>query len=329
MARKKKKSEADELRSEFDIAKGLYGDYLRPPSLPTLEAARSPEVQNLLNLRYGFADPASAAFAGRLDPATAEAVELARQRTDPTSWMYAGHEDHYTTRALKDYERAYHQAGTTPREIQDVINRFKGGLEGYTAAENTALREQASRGIDEEFRNQVRQAQAAAAGRGVRGASLGAQINALGRTRTLAEGDLQQDLFVKNIDEKYKRLGDYSNLVREHENRMFGRKDAARDKYQGLSLDTSQRLYDQRQNAYQDYMNRSTSAADTAYGRGQDAITNYQGTLGDTLAQERERDIFNIGQTEKGYNLDASGMLGILGLLETKRQGRRQDKILG
>ena len=118
------------------------------------------------------------------------------------------------TQGALDREKALaDQYGQRSGEVQDTIDRNKAMLAGYDAPEMQAIREAAQRGIDTQYQTQSRQLALNQARSGVRGASAAAQANNLDRQRLETQGNLEQDLFVKNADEKRRALNDYTNLI--------------------------------------------------------------------------------------------------------------------
>ena len=97
----------------------------------------------------------------------------------------------------------------------DVLNRMQGGLEGYTAEQNQAQREQMTRGLQSNFvSSQAQLARAQARGK-VYGAAGAAQQANLIRGNEDSRNNLEQDLMIKNIDEKRSRLNEYGQYGRE------------------------------------------------------------------------------------------------------------------
>lgn len=96
---------------------------------------------------------------------------------------------------------------------QDYVNQLKSGLEGYTAPEYQAQREQMQRGLNSSLETAMAQ-QARAQARGkVYGAAAGAQNQNLIRSAQNQKDQLEQDLMVKNIDERQNRLKSYGEAV--------------------------------------------------------------------------------------------------------------------
>lgn len=96
----------------------------------------------------------------------------------------------------------------------DVLNRMQGGLEGYTAPQYQAQREQMQRGMQSAYANQAGQLAKAQARGKVYGAAGVAQQANLQASNAASRNQLEQDLMVKNIDEQQRRLGEYGNYGR-------------------------------------------------------------------------------------------------------------------
>lgn len=122
-------------------------------------------------------------------------------------------------------------AGQRTGEMADVLSRHKAGLEGYTSQESQAFREAAQRGIDTQYKTGLSQLARAQARSGVRGASAAAQSANLNRSRVEEQQRLEQDLFVKNADEKQRRLGAYGTALSGQEGAEYNRTKEAGQMY--------------------------------------------------------------------------------------------------
>lgn len=96
-----------------------------------------------------------------------------------------------------------------PAAVQDYINRYYSGLEGYQAPELQGMREQAQQGIDRQYQQGLVQLAKNRARSGMRGAAAGATARNLDRERIGQQQNLEQQLFVRNADERQNRLGQY------------------------------------------------------------------------------------------------------------------------
>lgn len=109
------------------------------------------------------------------------------------------------------------------KEQGDIRSRFEAGLGGYTAPQYQAQREQMMRGVNSNLQTSLGQLAKAQARGKVYGAAASAQsANAL-RGAEDNKNQLEQDLYVKNIDEQQKRLGEYANLTAGLREEQLGR----------------------------------------------------------------------------------------------------------
>lgn len=106
--------------------------------------------------------------------------------------------------------------GDMAGNIKDVLARMQSGLEGYAAPELQAFREQAQQGVDTSYYTRLRELKSAQATSNVRGASALAQQNNLLRGRTTDQQNLEQNLFLKQADERQRRLKEYSDTVEQN-----------------------------------------------------------------------------------------------------------------
>ena len=130
--------------------------------------------------------------------------------------------------AIERLKAAADKATTRSGDVSDLLGRRKAGLEGYDAPEMQGMREAMGREITRGGATaaaELRRAQGVARTRGA-----GAAAQAANLQRSLQQGrtDLEQDLFVKNADEKQRRLAEYENSLRGIEGEEFGRGQATR-----------------------------------------------------------------------------------------------------
>lgn len=118
----------------------------------------------------------------------------------------------------------YDQAMTRSGEQGDIMSRMKGGLEGYSSAENQAQREVMQRGLNSNLATSMGQLAKSQARGKVYGAAAGAQSQNALRADTENRNQLEQDLMVKNIDEKQQRLRDYGQYTSGLERDEYGRR---------------------------------------------------------------------------------------------------------
>lgn len=146
-----------------------------------------------------------------------------------------------------------------PAAVQDYINRYQAGLEGYSSPELQAQREQAQRGIDTQYQTGLAQLAKAQARGGVRGAAAGAAQRNMNRARMGEQQNLEQDIFVRNADEKQRRLGEYARSLEgaradELDRRKFNLEQGASERAGGMgTFFESLKLGQQRQGADRDY----------------------------------------------------------------------------
>lgn len=290
MAKKPKKPKEDKIKKELEgdlnSASQFNATYFPMGPLQHYLDPLQQEKDNFRNLRLATSDPHSEVFAGRMSADTLLNLNRLRDESDPNSANFVG---------------------KSSNDINDIIERFKGGLEGYTAAENNALRESASRGLDANAADlRYKRMRSNAAGR-VRGAAAQAGMAGIDRDRQQQGMELEQDIFLKNADEKRSRLMDYSSLVR--------------------SVDDTN--YTRRQSAFKDFRDFQDQEERESYDRGRTALGDYENTLGGQSAERFQIGQFNIGQDEKTQTRDVGNVLGLAGLLGTKRSEERQNKILG
>ena len=143
---------------------------------------------------------------------------------------YMGAEQRGVSNRYKNVADQY-ASGAPSADVQDIIGRYKSGLEGYSSQELTGMREQAMRGVDSQYATSSRRASMARAANGVRGPAAMAQQSQMDRERINAQSNMEQDLFVKNADEKQRRLGNYTNVVGNAENLAYQRRNESLGNY--------------------------------------------------------------------------------------------------
>lgn len=153
---------------------------------------------------------------------------------------YMGQEGRGITDMYKNIAQSY-ISGQPSQPMQDVLSRYKSSLAGYSAPEVQGQREQAQRQIDAQYQTEASALKRAQAQSGVRGAAGTAQMMNLNRSRIGQQGQLEQDLFVKNADEMQRRLGEYGSALSNVENQTYARQQDAlgkyRDQYAGVRAD--------------------------------------------------------------------------------------------
>lgn len=158
------------------------------------------------------------------------------------------------TDAINRLREAADRAGTRSQDVGDMLARRKAGLEGYSSQENQAAREAMGREITRGGATaaaELRRSQGVAR---TRGAAAAAQAVNLQRGLQQSRADLEQDLFIRNADEKQRRLAEYENSLRGVEGEEFSRGQLARQdlinqyNYQG-GLDQYRKEYNLGQQA--------------------------------------------------------------------------------
>lgn len=124
-------------------------------------------------------------------------------------------------------------AGRRSADVQDILGRMKGGLEGYTASENTAMKERMDRDVNQNLNTELKDIEDTNAGNMVLGAAATARADAARRSAAQQRDRNAQDLFIKNIDEKRSRLNEYGNAVTGAEASEFDRGQSAINSYEG------------------------------------------------------------------------------------------------
>lgn len=159
---------------------------------------------------------------------------LAQYRKGNTDQMtYTTPEMQAALGQYQQYAQKYSNGGRSG-DMQSVLNRHKAGLEGYSSAESQGFREQAQRGIDTQFKTGLAQQRIAQARGGVRGASAAAQAANLNRSRIGEQQTLEQDLFIKNADEKQRRLAAYGETLSGAEGDEYNRMMQTQTAYSNL-----------------------------------------------------------------------------------------------
>jgi len=168
----------------------------------------------------------------------------------------------------------------------DVLNRMQAGLGGYTSPEYQAQREQMMKGINSNMATSMSQlAKGQARGKVYGAASTAQQRNLITGTEN-SKNDLEQQLYVKNIDEMQRRLTDYGTYGRELTGEEYGRKSEITKNYN----DESSRINDQeleRQKINLGQANAETAAQIGAFtGAGGTAISRAQTKAAQKLSRE-------------------------------------------
>lgn len=138
------------------------------------------------------------------------------------------------------------------KEEQEVLDMMRAGLGGYNSPEVQAMRESARQEINRDYKLQQAQALQNAARYQQRGGLANAMMQDAGQNRTLATGNLERDLLIKNADEAQRRKEGFANLVRTTEDARFGRQNATTQNYGNALYDeetarTGRQIYNSQQ----------------------------------------------------------------------------------
>jgi hypothetical protein len=168
--------------------------------------------------------------------------------------------------------------------MSGLVEKHRSGLDGYTSRENNAIRDQRLRGLRRNFAegraSLARGQNIARTGRNARTA----QLMTLAKSHGQSASDAENDLFVRNIDEKQRRLQGFTNLI------------------QGLETDERNR-------------------ADTA-------LANYREALRTDQIDRLEREKINLGQEAASRAERFGGIMGLLGIADSRRNAKRQNKLM-
>lgn len=129
--------------------------------------------------------------------------------------------------SLDRYRALYDSTQGRTGEQEDVMKRMQSGLEGYTSPEYQAQREQMMRGLQSNYSTAASQLARGQARGKVYGAASTAQLSNLQRSTAQSKDQLEQDLMVKNIDEKQRRLMEYGEYGRGLDSEEFDRRASA------------------------------------------------------------------------------------------------------
>lgn len=202
----------------------------------------------------------------------------------------AGQLTDQTKSLIEQYKGAVDYSG----DMQDIISRMRSGLEGYAAPELNAMREVQARQNQRNLQTTMRDLTNQGARSGLSGAAGALQkASALNASNRAAQG-LEQELFVKNADEKQKRLGDFGGFMTVQE--------AAK------------------QNRMKDFGSFATGAENDAASRAEKARAEYQAMLDNMRNADLNVTKLNAGQQNTAKAMQSAGTLGMAGLLNSQRQ---------
>lgn len=168
-----------------------------------------------------------------LGPGVQGASALGKQIFGEGSLGRLGYAGPDSQNVVDQYKGIYNQyaSGQPSQATQDILAQYKSGLQGYMAPELQGMREQAQRGLDTAYTAQLRDLQRVQGSSGGRLQAAG-QVMQLGAKRNQAQGQLEQDLLVKNADEMQKRLGAYNLANTTAEQNAFSQRNDTLDAYQ-------------------------------------------------------------------------------------------------
>jgi hypothetical protein len=122
-----------------------------------------------------------------------------------------GQEDAADTEAKQQSE--YDRATTGDADTKTALERMKGGLDGFTSAENQALTEQTLAGADSDAKSMMRQLQISSGQSGVAGDALGNQQYKIMRNQAMQRQQGRMEVLAQNVAEKARRLNEYGTFA--------------------------------------------------------------------------------------------------------------------
>lgn len=218
---------------------------------------------------------------------------------DPNNMSgYAGNVTPEISEAIQKYKDNIEYSG----DIQDIIQRMKGGLEGYAAPELAAMRETQARQSQRALQGTMRDISNSGAKSGLSGAARALQNVSASNEWGRKAQDLEQELFLKNADEKQRRLSAFGGFMTEQE--------AAKARRLG------------------DYSTFLSAEQGNAYTRGAEARKSYQEWLKNMHDTELNRQMLNAGQQDKMKSMQTAGVLGMAGALQAGRNKKWMEKFM-
>ncbi len=154
--------------------------------------------------------------------------KLAAELDDPSIYGKVSEErTQEEINALNMLKDEYAAAKTRSGDATLALEKLRSGMEGLNSQEGMALREQARRELDSQFRNQIAQSKANAARSMTRGAAANAQSMILQRERAKAQGNLEQDLAVQNYGLRQQGVQNFAGFVNQLEQNEAARRQGA------------------------------------------------------------------------------------------------------
>lgn len=162
------------------------------------------------------------------ESAIAAGKKLAAELDDPSIYGKVSEErTQEEINALNMLKDEYASSKNRSGDATLALEKLRAGMEGLNSQEGMALREQARRELDSQFRNQMAQSKANAARSMTRGAAANAQSMILQRERAKAQGNLEQDLAVQNYGLKQQGVQNFAGFVNTLEQNEAARRQAA------------------------------------------------------------------------------------------------------
>jgi hypothetical protein len=126
--------------------------------------------------------------------------------------------------SLKRYSDLYGSVQGRDPVQTEVLQRMQAGLGGYTSPEYQAQREQMQRGVNSNYLTSAGQLMRAQSRGKVYGAASTAQLSNLQRSTQNQKDQMEQDLYIKNIDEMDRRNMEYGKYGRALNDEEYGRR---------------------------------------------------------------------------------------------------------
>lgn len=213
---------------------------------------------------------------------------------DPSSPGYIGTRSIDDKNNLEALTKNVQRAGDRSAEMTDLLNLFKGGLQGLNAEENTALRESSQREVNREYETGMYELQKAQSRNRTRSAASNRQVMDANRNKFNDTASNEQDLLLKNMDVQDKRRSAYGDALTGAEKNEFDRT--------------------------QDALRSFSDALGSTENREDARIYN-------TRNQFLDSSKFNIDQSGKDKAAKVAGATGLLGLAYTERNNNRNYKL--
>lgn len=196
----------------------------------------------------------------------------------------------------------------------DYLNRLRESTAGYTSPENQAMLESTMRDTNKAYTNQSELLSRDSAKLGIRGGAVAALQAKIGKNAARAEGEARQDIFIKNADEKQKRLLDYGGANRTAETDEFGRTKDVADLNAKAEADDRVRG--------NDFYDKVRDVEDTEYGKRRESGSDYFATVQGVRTDELNRGKTNLDQVAA----ENQGRQGLFFAGLSQARGNRNEK---